>query len=44
MATYRIEPPVGAEPDDSPGPVAPPFDGTDATVDDILDSALTSPS
>jgi|EndMetStandDraft_8_1072994.scaffolds.fasta_scaffold33400_5 hypothetical protein len=44
MATYRIEPPVDSEPEDSPQPVGPPFAGSDASVDDILDSAMTGPS
>ena len=43
MATYRIEPPVDSEPDDARGSLGPPFAGSDASVDDILDSAAMNP-
>jgi hypothetical protein len=41
MATYWIEPPVSSVAEDSPEAVGPPFEGSDASVDDVLETAMS---
>ena len=41
MATYWIEPPVDSVADDAPEAIGPPFEGSDASVDDVLESAMS---
>jgi hypothetical protein len=41
MATYWIEPPVDSVADDATEAVGPPFEGSDASVDDVLESAMS---
>jgi hypothetical protein len=41
MATYWIEPPVYSVAEDSPEAIGPPFEGSDALVDDVLESAMS---
>ena len=41
MATYWIEPPVDSVAEDSPEAIGPPFEGSDALVDDVLESAMS---
>jgi hypothetical protein len=40
MATYWIEPPVDSVTDASHEAIGPPFAGSDASVDDVLASAM----
>lgn len=42
MATYWIEPPADSVADDSREAIGPPFDGSDALVDDVLESAMSA--
>jgi hypothetical protein len=44
MATYWIEPPADSVADDSREAIGPPFDGSDALVDDVLESAMSVPA
>ena len=41
MATYWIEPQVDSVSDDAPEAIGPPFEGSDALVDDVLESAMS---
>ena len=42
MATYWIEPPVSSVAEDSPEAIGPPFEGSDVSVDDVLESAMSA--
>ena len=41
MATYWIEPPVDSVAEDAPEAIVPPSEGSDALVDDVLESAMS---